>query len=163
MYFYWSLAGSLAILFPFIFLFSASTGGGASDWSLATGFNAEVLVTCMVACAESGVSWKSLVLEESIQLHQVTWTSAWSLAINFNGNQGSRLSSCRRKFRYMYLIQFFTMFRFQAFKLSVTLQYNVFIVPSSYMFFLQIKSSASFPSILILCSLFMPLHCRGVI
>ena len=96
MYFYWSLAGSLAILFYCIFFFSAFTGNCASGWSLATGSKADVLVTCMVVCAESGVLWKSLVLEESIQLHQVTWASTWSLAINFNGNQGGRLSSCRR-------------------------------------------------------------------
>ena len=129
MYFYWSLAGSLAILFPFIFFFSASMGDGASDWLLATDSNADVLVACMVACAESGVSWKSLVLGESIQLHQVTWTSAWSLAINFNGSQGGRLSSCCCT-----LGTCTSMFPFQAFKLSVTLQYNVCIVPSSYMF-----------------------------
>ena len=70
--FYWSLAGLLAILFYCIFFISAFMGNCASDWSLATGSNADVLVACMVACAESGVSWKSLVLEESIQLHQAT-------------------------------------------------------------------------------------------
>ena len=79
------------------FLLSAFTGDCASSWSLATGSNADVLVTCMVACAESGVSWKSLVLEKSIQLHQATWASAWSLAINFNGNQGGHLSNCCRE------------------------------------------------------------------
>ena len=68
-------------------------GDCASGWSLATGSNADVLVTCMVTCAESGISWKSLVLEESIQLHQVTWASAWLLAINFNRNRGGHLSS----------------------------------------------------------------------
>ena len=93
MYFYWSLA----ILFYCIFFFSAFTGDCASRWSLATGSNADVLVTCMVTCAESGVSWKSLVLGKSIQLHQATWASTWSLAINFNGNQGGRLSSCHRE------------------------------------------------------------------
>ena len=34
------------------------------------------------------------ILEKSMQLHQVTWASAWSLAIVFNGNQGGRLSRC---------------------------------------------------------------------
>ena len=57
---------------PLLYLCSASTGGGASDWSLAAGFNAEVLVACTVAWVESGVYWKSLILGESIQLHQVT-------------------------------------------------------------------------------------------
>ena len=79
---------------PLLYLCSASTGGGASDWLLAAGFNAEVLVTCTVAWVESGVYWKSLILGESIQLHQATWASAWSLAIVFNGNQGGRLSCC---------------------------------------------------------------------
>ena len=44
-----------------------------------------------------GFPGKSLVLEESIQLHQATWASAWSLAINFNGNQGGCLSSCHHE------------------------------------------------------------------
>ena len=36
-------------------------------------------------------------LEKLIQLLQVTWASTWLLAFNSNGNQGGRLSSCRRE------------------------------------------------------------------
>ena len=46
------MVACLTILF---YVCSASTGSSASDWSLVTGFNAEVLVTCTVACVESGV------------------------------------------------------------------------------------------------------------
>ena len=38
--------------------FSGILSGHASDWLLATGSNAVVLVTCMVACIESGVPGK---------------------------------------------------------------------------------------------------------
>ena len=48
-------------------------------------------------------------------------SSAWSLAINFNGNQGGCLSSCRSKFSYMYLIQFFFFFNFFLFCHNVSL------------------------------------------
>ena len=90
------------------YLCSASMGGGASDWSLAAGFNAEVLV----AWVESGVCWKSLILGESIQLHQVTWASAWSLAIVFNGNQGGHLSRRRHSMCTCIFLQFFSVLRF---------------------------------------------------
>ena len=48
------------------------------------------------------LSWKS-----QIQLHQVTWASAWSLAIVFNGNQGGRLSRCRGRMCTCIFLQFF--------------------------------------------------------
>ena len=62
----WSLPESLAALCVGVgvLFVSCISGGHASDWSLATGSNAVVLVACMVACVESGVpgkvlSWRS--------------------------------------------------------------------------------------------------------
>ena len=34
------------------------------------------------------------ILEKSMQLQQATLASAWSLVIDFNGNQGGRLHRC---------------------------------------------------------------------
>ena len=44
-----------------------------------------------------GSAGKVLSWESQIQLHQVTWASAWLLAIVFNGNQGGHLSRCCRR------------------------------------------------------------------
>ena len=54
-----------------------------------------------------GSAGKVLSWESQIQLHQATWASACLLAIVFNGNQGGRLSCCRRRMCTCIFLRFF--------------------------------------------------------
>ena len=70
MYPVWSLAWSLVVVCKVLDLYIS--GGHASDWSLAAGSNALVLVACMVACVESGILLEKSSWESRIQLYQAT-------------------------------------------------------------------------------------------
>ena len=70
MYTVWSPAWSLMIVCKVLDL--CISDGHASDWSLAAGFNALVLVACMVACVELGVLLEESSWGSQIQLHQAT-------------------------------------------------------------------------------------------
>ena len=79
----WSLAWSLATLCGVLFV-SCISGGHASDWLLATGSNAFVLVACMVACV-CFIVYCICYIIHCLPFHKVCDpVSNWSLVIEFH-------------------------------------------------------------------------------